>query len=260
MIFALVSVCISAATTGGLYSWSNAEVDRWLKQHAAIGQTFDARLAETVAVTLGTPYDDGPLGEGPGAPYDSDPLIDLTRVDCVTYIEQAVALASSSDLKSATEFLQQIRYKGGKVDYASRNHFLEADWLRNNAWCKDVSGSLGLETVALTRTIDRADFFRRTNAPSVGQRLPVEQVTIHYLPNSLAQAAEAKLPDGCIVAFVGKVDWLFSLHCGIWLNGKLHHASSKSGKAVAMDLSDYVDGQANRYLGFIAYKINPPKP
>jgi hypothetical protein len=29
---------------------------------------------------------------------------------------------------------------------------------------------------------------------------------------------------------------------------------------VAMDLSDYVDGQANRYLGFIAYKINPPKP
>lgn len=263
MFLTLILFCSAAASAPGIYTQSPAEVDAWLKAQSASGQTFDARLHETVAATLGTPYHDGPLGEGPGATPDPDPLIDLTRVDCVTFIEQNIALAASPDLLSATDFLQKIRYKGGKVDFETRNHFFEADWLRNNTWCKDISTTLGVETVSLTRTIDRKDFFKRVGAEGLGTGMAPEQVTIQYIPSAMASKVESKIPVSCIIAFVGKVDWLFSLHCGLWLKdeqgGKLCHASSKSGKAVSMDLSEYVDSQASRYLGFIVYKVNAPR-
>ncbi len=263
MLLTFIAVCLAATSTTPLYTQTPEQLDQWLQAQAASGQSFDARLHETVTTTLGTPYHDGPLGEGPGATPDADPLIDWTKVDCVTFIEQSIAFAASPNLVSATAFLQQIRYKGGKVDFETRNHFFEADWLRNNTWCKDISNTLGVDTVPLTRTIDRKDFFKRVGAEGLGASMAPEEVTIHYIPSAMATKVESKIPDGCIIAFVGKVDWLFSLHCGLWLNdaqgGKLCHASSKSGKAVSMDLSDYIDSQASRYLGFIVYKVNAPR-
>ncbi len=63
--------------------------------------------------------------------------------------------------------------------------------------------------------------------------------------------------------FVGKVDWLFSLHCGLYLRdqdgrGRLYHGSSKAGEVVEMDLADYMNQQAGRYIGFSAYRIDEP--
>jgi hypothetical protein len=220
------------------------------------------RLHHAVEATLGTPYVDGPLGEGPGAPYDADPLIDLKRVDCVTFIEQAIALAVSPNLATATEKLQRIRYAGGKIDFLTRNHFMEVDWLANNSFCRDVTGTLGLPTEQVTRTIDKAAFFRKVNAPALGQDISAREVTITFIPTALAAKAEPLIPDNSIVAFIGKVDWLFALHCGLVLHGpdgpRLCHASSQAGKAVSVDFSGYVESQSKRYIGFIVYQVNAP--
>ena len=82
-------------------------------------------------------------------------------------------------------------------------------------------------------------------------------------PSAEAAKAISRLPSPAIVVFIGKVDWLFALHCGLFIGaeegdrGRLLHASSKAGQVVAADLAKYLDEQGPRYLGFTAYAIEP---
>lgn len=73
---------------------------------------------------LGAKYVSDPLGEGTG--YDADPLIRDDAFDCVTFVETAMA---DGDVARLTK----IRYKDGIVGFERRNHFIETDWLTNNA-------------------------------------------------------------------------------------------------------------------------------
>lgn len=252
-------MCLAAATP--FSGMSPAEVTAFQKGMAS--QPFATRLHRVVAAELGTPYQDGPLGEGPGAKYDDDPLVDLGHVDCVTFVEQSVAFAAAGDYPSAVDLLQKIRYKADKVDFGARNHFMIADWAANNAWCTDISQKLGVPTAASTRTIDRKAFFEKQGAPECGAGIPAEQLTLHYVPSANGAAAEAKLPDAAILVFIGKIEWLFALHCGVYLraedgSGALYHASSKAGKATTVPLAQYLDENKNRYLGFTAYAVASP--
>lgn len=264
MFIALVTVLLGAsAASTSLPSMTIKEISEWLGAASAEARPFEQRLHETVQRSLGTAYDDGPLGEGPGSKHDPDPIVDLRNVDCVTFIEQTIAFSAAPDYHAAVDLLQKIRYKDGHIDFVARNHFFVADWLKNNgAWCKDVSSELGVATVPLTRTVDREDFFKRIEAPEVGVGLPAEVVSVRYIPTSEAAAAEAKLPDACVITFIGKVEWLFALHCGLWLKedegGKLYHASSNSGQVTGVDLSEYMEQQSNRYIGFLVHELSAP--
>ena len=260
MIQFLILLSVLGGTT---YGKAPVEVDAYLGTLRREHPAFAARLAQVVQDGIGTPYSDGPLGEGSTGIYDTDPRIDLSRVDCVTFVEQSVALAQGKTFNDAETKLQQIRYVDGKITFATRNHFMVAEWIPNNTWCRDISTSLGVKTQSLTRNISKADFFKRVKAPDLGTGIPDHKVTIHYVPTDLAQEAESKLHAPTLIVFIGKIDWLFALHCGIYLpnttgGGMLYHASSKAGKVVSVDLSDYVAGQATRYLGFTAYRIDPP--
>ncbi len=256
----LAALLLSLCADASLATMNAREISAHLADLRARGVPFERRVAEVARLGLGTPYADGPLGEGPGGEYDSDPLIDLGRVDCVTYVEQTLAFSMAPDYATAFDTLQKIRYEKGQVDYATRNHFMIADWVKNNPWCSDVSRDLGVDTVALTRTISKRDFFQKVKAPDVGQEIPDRDVTIHYVPSSAAAAAEDQLPDAAIIVFVGKVDWLFALHCGLYVRdeagqGQLLHASSKGERVVAIRLADYLAENSGRYLGFTAYRV-----
>jgi len=256
---ALLSSLLAAAA---LFNASPAQLDDWFT--AGAGKPFDARLFEAAHFALGTPYADGPLGEGPSGTHDTDPLIDLTRVDCVTYIEQSIALAASDNLEAATALLQKIRYCGGVIGYEERHHFFVSDWLAQNSWCVDVTRTLGVPVKTLTRTISRKGFFEKVNAPGLGANTPDRQVEIAYIPIEAAIAGIPNLPPRAIITFVGKVDWLFSLHCGLYLEngespGLLYHASSKSGKAMSMPLEAYCEEQRSRYLGILVHEVGAPE-
>ena len=149
MTLALLRVFLLAGMP--LYSQTPAEVDAYLEVLQRDKPDYLARFSQVVRDCEGTPYQDGPLGEGPEGAYDTDPLIDLTRVDCVTYVEQCVALAAGTDFADVTDKLQRVRYAGGHVDYGARNHFMVADWIPNNPWCRDVTKDLELSTAPLTR-------------------------------------------------------------------------------------------------------------
>ena len=261
MIF---SMCMAVLVSGTpVYDMSEEEVGAYVRDLSAEQGEFSDRLKQIISDTIGTPYRDGPLGEGPAGTYDKDPLIDLKRVDCVTYVEQTVAMADAQSYQDLLEKLQRIRYRKGRVDYESRNHFMITDWVRNNPWCRDITTELGVKTETVSRTISRKDFFARVEAPGLGEDTPDEKINLPVVPTKLTSAAEKNLPDLSLVVFVGKVDWLFSLHCGLYVRdedgrGILVHASSKGESVVKMTLADYMEQQKSRYIGFTAYKIEDP--
>jgi hypothetical protein len=258
-----VAVLLSALGAT-IYDQTPSETDAYLTQLHRQESSFQARLAQVIADSLGTPYHDGPLGEGPGAPYDPDPLIDLSRVDCVTFVEQSVALATAPSLSEATKVLQHYRYEEGQIDFLHRNHFMLVDWVPNNPWCVETTSDLGVESRNVTRTISMAGFFRRVKAPELGQEIPDREVTVTYIPIAQAAAVAQAIEKTSLIVFIGHVDWLFALHCGIYLpngpeGGKLFHASSKAGKVAAMDLAEYAASQSERYLGMAVYEVRDPR-
>ena len=254
---------LACAASGPLGDFDPEQIDAELRKVAAEGRPFAKRLFDAAQDALGTPYQDGPLGEGPGGKYDTDPMVDFGKVDCVTYVEQTLALAMASSYDEMFANLQKIRYRGAKTDFENRNHFMISDWVANNAFNVDVTDELGVETDKVSRTISRTGFFERVNAPGLGLDTPDEEIALSVVPIAKTKQAEEELPSPSLIVFVGKADWLFSLHCGLYLRdeqgrGRLYHGSSKAGEVVEMDLADYMNQQAGRYIGFTAYRIDEP--
>ncbi len=255
---------IAAVAADPLYELNEVQMGDYARAQAEAGESFEARLTAVARDALGTPYQDGPIGEGPEGKHDTDPMVDFGKVDCVTYVEQSVALATASSYEEMFANLQKIRYRGGKTDFENRNHFMISDWMANNAFNVDVTDELGVETDKVSRTISRKGFFERVNAPGLGLDTPDEEITLSVVPTAKTKQAQENIPSPSLVVFVGKVDWLFSLHCGLYLRGedgrgRLYHGSSKAGEVVEMDLVDYMNSQAERYIGFSAYRIDEPE-
>ena len=118
---------LACAASGPLSELDTEQIDAGLHRSAAEDRSFDQRLYDAARDALGTPYQDGPLGEGPEGKYDTDPRVDFGKVDCVTYVEQTVALATASSYDEMFANLQKIRYHGAKTDFENRNHFMISD-------------------------------------------------------------------------------------------------------------------------------------
>jgi D-alanyl-D-alanine carboxypeptidase/D-alanyl-D-alanine-endopeptidase (penicillin-binding protein 4) len=261
LALAMVVLGASQADQAAVYEMTPQAMDVYLTELRQREADFGARVADVAFRSLGTPYADGPLGEGPEGKYDQDPLVDFARVDCVTFVEQTLALAAARCRDEAMALLQQIRYEDGVISFETRNHFMVSDWIENNTFCKDVSQSLGVSTERLTRTISRRGFFERVDAPELGHDTPDHDVRIAYIPAAQAAAAEGRMPSPALVVFIGKVEWLFALHCGLCLleEGELRliHASSKAGKVVSEDFNQYLS-ESTRYIGFTVYRLEQP--
>jgi D-alanyl-D-alanine carboxypeptidase/D-alanyl-D-alanine-endopeptidase (penicillin-binding protein 4) len=259
----LAMLCSLLLAAPQIYTMSHGDMDAYLKNLQKTTPSFDDRVVEIAKRSFGTPYIGDPLGEGPDGRYDKDPQMDLSRVDCVTFIEQTIALAASDSYQSAFDMLQKIRYKNGEVSFEKRNHFMIADWIANNKFCRDVSWELGVPTSKVTRKMGRKHFYETKKIPELANGVEEEVLDLNYVPASEAARAEKRLPSPSLILFVGKVDWLFVLHCGLFVraeNGKgyVYNASSKDMKVVASEFAPIFDN-TTRYLGFTAYNIDDPK-
>ncbi len=259
----LIQCCLAMAAALQLFDMSKHEVDAYLtechRQHARL----NARIEAIAERSLGTAYANGPLGEGPDGKYDQDPLIDLTRVDCVTFVEQTLALATQPSHKQAFKYLQKIRYCADTISFETRNHFMIADWLENNSFCIDVTTASASPAQTITRTISKKSYFPKVKAPELGQNTPDRSITLSYVPTPQAAEAAALLPSPSLIVFIGKIDWLFALHCGFFIRDTegqelLYHASSKGGEVVKTGFVAYLNEQSSRYLGFTAYRFSVP--
>lgn len=200
-----------------LFQMSQPEIDAWLP--TLPGQLLTERMDAVSAQALDTPYFLGPLGEGPTALFDKKPLMDLARVDCVTFCEQTLALSLARNYDQAYEILQKIRYKGGEKTaerlMETRNHYFMADWVPNNNWLvSDVTASLpGHEP--LTRTISHKQLFASQNFKGISVREPDRTMTIQYVPDTKLSALDAHLKSGDIGVLIQNHPGIFAAHTGM---------------------------------------------
>ncbi|MCM0605596.1 MAG: DUF1460 domain-containing protein [Xanthomonadaceae bacterium] len=96
------------------------------------GATPRDQLLTLTQKWIGTPYGFGPLGEGEDGRFDQDPLYRFDQFDCVTFVETALSAALTKNHADFKKHMNHIRYKDGEVDYLTRNHFSEVDWIPNN--------------------------------------------------------------------------------------------------------------------------------
>ncbi|HLL81997.1 MAG TPA: N-acetylmuramoyl-L-alanine amidase-like domain-containing protein [Longimicrobium sp.] len=133
------------------------EADRVRVLEAYLQRSLPERLVEASRRFLNTPYVISPLGEGHGR--DPDPTVRYDAVDCLTFVEQTVALALAHRPEEVTPLLQELRY-GREPRYEDRNHLMEAQWLPNNlrkGFLRDVTQDYGgRDTVRVSKRLTPA--------------------------------------------------------------------------------------------------------
>jgi hypothetical protein len=190
-----------------------------------------SRRVELVSARfLGTPYQLGPLGEGPGHLPDPDPLFRWDAVDCLTFVEEVLALSRACSLTEAEQVLQQIRYAGNVVAYAERNHVVETQWLPNNirkGFVQDITAAL---------------------AGRVAHLAPVQGAppTILLSPDQLLASGD-QVPSGALVFVYRRVPVrreAWASHAGLLVQTprglRVRHASSARHRVVEERLEHFV--------------------
>ena len=194
---------------------------------------------------LGAKYLESPLGEEK-AP-DTDPLIRFDAFDCMTFIETALA---NGDL----DRLNKIRYKNGEIDFLTRNHFTELDWLQNNKnIVENVSRKYGKTNIRRV-VIDKQNWLKKVH--NIDIKIPKQTVEIEYIPYSELVNIDNKNP--LIVLFIidnpnmyNKIGTdLAVIHTGFLLPGNvLRHASRRYGRVMDADFGEYLQSLKKRKYG-----------
>lgn len=211
-----------------------------------------ARLGESF---VGTTYTPGTL-EAPGPEHL---VVNLRELDCVTFVENMLALArfvrhdgvpALADPAAARSryerYLIDLRYRGGVLDgYPSRLHYF-SEWLSDHARRGQVrllARSLGgiRDREPITFMTAHPNAYRQLADSAVRRAIGAMEARLNreparwYLPEAKIAAAAAKIRDGDVIAATSTLPGLDVAHTGIalWHHGKLHlvHAPLV-GKAV----------------------------
>lgn len=208
------------------------------------------RVARATDGFLGTTYVLSPLGEGEGK--DPDPLIRYDAVDCVTLVEEAIALSLADDPAGVLPTLTAIRYAGAPT-YESRNHVMEAQWLPENVrrgYLKDVTRAYGgAATITATKVIT-ADTWKEKSGKALGlseAAQPKGSFSLELIPARRAVEALQRAPSGLVVV-VARADrpWLVTRisHVGVLVQSEkgplLRHASRSFKRVVDEPLERYL--------------------
>jgi len=219
------------------------EEGKILWQSAAEIKNINERINYFSSKLKGKPYFLGPMGEGLSIYPSYKPRVNFNEMDCLTYMEHALALAYSKNYNDFFGILQNIRYKNGIIDYKTRNHFLVADWLVNNRFIAGSGGwELGSEEV-FEKEIYKKKFFGDSS-------LTNPKINIMYLPKEKAiiYADTTKFARDTIfgLAILSDLPGLDAAHTGFVIGSikkkglAFRHASQLKGKVIEQPLSEFL--------------------
>lgn len=197
------------------------------------------RLQRLSARLLELPYLNNPLGGGPDE--QEAMTIRFDGFDCVTYVETALALALSGEAGQFADALRGMRYREGRVDWRSRNHYM-LDWIKQNqrrGVVKDITGGAG--TVTKRRRL------------SLIKELPAKTVTFRVFPKRSLAPIRRVARTGDIALFASTRRNLDVFHMGFIIRRGddlwLRHASRTAGRVVEQPLAEFL--AAHRMSGII---------
>jgi hypothetical protein len=262
----MLTVALLCASFAQLPPLTPKTADEFLAQLHQEEPDYLTRVRRVAEAFVGVPYAPDPLGEGPGAPYDDDPLIDLTRVDARSFVDQCLALAAAPTLEEATQVIAAIRYIRGEVSFARRNHLMLGDWVINNTFVSDITRQVSTNTAAVKRFINRKEYFADSPAQALFENTPNEGVTIRYILNANLPAAQPNIPDASLIVFIGMVSSHFGSHCGLYFRGEdpdapamLYHASPAEQRVVVSTDLAAVAAAEQRVAGIQVYAFHPER-
>ena len=177
-------------------------------EEAALMESLrDASIGERVRAHseswLGLPYLDGGFGEGGGV--DPDPMIRRDAFDCLTLVEEVLALSLATDPAGVHAIRMGLRYRnGGPATYENRRHFMLAEWIPGTieeGWMEEITSNYeGAERMHWEVSSDTwAGWSKRHLFPLADTRLPVGAEEFWYLPIDAALAAVNDIPPGTVV-------------------------------------------------------------
>ena len=217
--------------------------DKRKTEHALLivnqARSLGPRVNQSSETFLGCGYGENPLGGGPE--FQESLSVSFDEFDCVTYVETVLALSCSKTSARFLSELRDLRYKDGRLDWFSRNHFMTA-WLRSNVARGAVADlTRGRDTVPKTRTLSGV------------AGLPPEEITFRVFPKRRLSRVRSQIRTGDLIMFASTRKHLDVFHMGILIRQDdrilLRHATRSAGKVVEQDLIDFV--RANRMSGFI---------
>jgi D-alanyl-D-alanine carboxypeptidase/D-alanyl-D-alanine-endopeptidase (penicillin-binding protein 4) len=223
---------------------------------------YTARLRYFSEALKGLPYHLGPTGEGRYGAIDPQPIVDLARMDCVTYIENVLGLARARRAADLTATIVPIRYREARIDYQTRNHYFVGEWLTYNPRDFRVLPLPG-DTV-FHKTLTRSKLL-------AGKGIAGENITatLRYLPfdKALALARNWTLGDRFLgVAFMTGIEGLDATHTGFVdarpavRNGRpvLRHASQLRGAVTDQDFAEYLETRRGKCTGVLFFEFLTP--
>nr|MBP7542730.1 DUF1460 domain-containing protein [Ignavibacteriaceae bacterium] len=184
-----------------LYTFSEEDIDLYLGFLKTNIPNLRDRIQFLARQNMGQNYNIYLLGEFPFEIKDKQPLYNLKQSDCVVFAEHIYAMSLSSNWKEFFAMLQRIRYKDGEIGMLTRNHYTEADWVKNNTWLiTEITDEIGGDAVAKTSSeIDRAKFFKKHG---IGQNIPKEKINWTYIPGDSVYKVLPYLKTGDFVNIV----------------------------------------------------------
>jgi len=239
------------------YKMSIEEIDRDIRRIAEKDLSHQEKIAYYSERFLNAPYDLTCEGDGVDARYDRQPLLNLKKVNCMTYCEIVLALTLADYYEDFFNILLHIRYRQGIIGMATRNHYTMADWLPANSWClDDVSRKIGEDdTRQVTRNISHKKFFKSKRIHDIPVHLPDREITIDYVPFEHLRDHQYRLKTGDIVALIQNKPGIFSAHMLLVIKEGnqilFRHAPIKAGKVIDSPFEEYLIEVSHdpRYMG-----------
>ena len=212
---------------------------RQLLARAKPHRSVPARVEALSASLLGCRYEaHGLVGS---AEVPEELVAPLDRFDCVTFVETVLALARAADPAGFVDELRRIRYDGGQVEWAARNHYM-TEWVRRNGKTRVVKGVPAGPLAA-----------RRVKPLDAVPGLPPRPPRRAPGPNAPRKAWGPPRQNGAGLRLAATRPGLDVFHCGFLVRErgrwKLRHASRTLGRVADEDLSAFL--RANRMAGLI---------
>ncbi|MCL2178810.1 MAG: DUF1460 domain-containing protein [Proteobacteria bacterium] len=242
--------------------WQMEEEARLRRWEELASHALQRRVLEVSAGFLGTPYAFSPLGEGEGV--DGDPLFRWDVVDCLTFIEETMALSLAGTWEEVIPLLNDIRYMEGRVHYEARKHLMEAQWLPLNlkkGYLKSLAASLPGIHIRRAQKRLTLETWKHEEGKALGLSpgaRPLGHFSIEMVGLEEALALFSKLPEGSLVVFI-RADLPKRItrvrHLGLLVHGPeapmLRHASRTFKKVVDEPIERFI----RRQLSYASWTI-----
>lgn len=164
------------------------------------------RMSAISEPLLHRPYLNDAAGEGHG--HDLDPPARYDVFDCLTFVEEVLALALPPDPLNAPQVRRSLRYgEGEPMAYEARNHFMLEQWIPRaieSGWLRDITAEVG-ETRLLRKRVTRqtwAWWKKRSLFRLTDNQLPTGDYALPVLPTGAAREALDRIPDGALLLTV----------------------------------------------------------